>query len=254
MLRTLYVLPLLAFFSSNSFAHEDEPIDSEDPEPSPWSIKLNARYTDSSEEKRYEFPLVLEGALSERIGVELSLPYERVRPQTGGTESGAGDAGLGFKYLITEESGNLPALAVTVDGTFATGSERLGAGEEKAVGIGLLGSKAFGKHDRLFFGIEREREKEKNGGDVSYVTGYSLALSHGVNDANAVAIELIGEHRSDEDERYVTPQWIYNFDSRKALKVGLPIGLTDETFDKGLFVQFVWIFGPEEGDAPSRAH
>jgi Putative MetA-pathway of phenol degradation len=119
--------------------------------------------------------------------LELRLTNNPITADSG--THGVGDTSLGFKYLLTEDSGHRPSIALMYTAKFPTAGDVLGSGETDHT-FTLLVSKDLGRHHFDYNLAGSLLGRQLGGFDRSYLN--ALAWSHPVRGSWGASGELSG--------------------------------------------------------------
>jgi hypothetical protein len=113
-------------------------------------IEIGAGYElqHSREGDEVAIPLGFEFGLTNRIGLLIEpVPYTAIRPEVGDSATGPGDLEITASFLVRNESGSWPALALALEEKVPTAKNTLiGTGKADHTAY-IIGSKRFGNFD-----------------------------------------------------------------------------------------------------------
>ncbi|HAT71379.1 MAG TPA: hypothetical protein DCS63_01005 [Elusimicrobia bacterium] len=221
-----------------------EPIITEETMPTglgKWELNLKFQYwrKDEADLNLWEVPAAsLFYGISDRFSGEVTAPL-LVRTENGERSSGAGDSGLGFKWLFSEETVSAPAFVLGLEIGLPTGSEDRELGEGRVEYEPYL---AFYK-DLLWAIVQ---------GNIGYSydwhkgTGieYGLALAFPAGKSLLLMAEMNGarDFEENETELYATPGIKYEIKEGLGLGLGTPFGLTSGSFDRAVVIKAMFEF------------
>ncbi len=135
--------------------------------------------------------------------------------------SGLGDASLGAKVMLAEETANRPQVAVLVETSVPIGGEEF-TSDDYAPSVRLALSKDFG--DSLGIGLNIGAEFPED----DEILFYTLAAGVGIDDKNGVFFEVFGDSESSHS---FDVGWTYLAKSNLQFDVAAGVGLSDEAPD-----------------------
>ncbi|MDD2804612.1 MAG: transporter [Elusimicrobiales bacterium] len=248
-MKTIIILAILGLAPALRAAAEEseicaEPVITEETMPTAlgqWELNLKFQYwrEDKADVSLWEVPTAsLFYGITDRFSGEVTAPLV-VRTERGERSSGAGDTGLGFKWLAREETVSAPALVLGLELGFPTGSEDKELGEGKMEYEPYV---AFYK-DLLWTIVQ---------GNLGYSydwhkgTGleYGLALAFPAGKSVLLMAELNGarDFEAKETELYATPGIKYEIKEGLGLGLGTPFGLTSGSFDRAVVLKAMFEF------------
>ncbi|MFZ3072450.1 MAG: transporter [Thermodesulfobacteriota bacterium] len=178
--------------------------------------------------------------VTERLEVSAELPYLWHKPDTGDSESGAGDINLVAKYLLSEEDGTHPALAAKAVIKTASGDHKkgLGTGDED-LSLALAATKTIDKfklHGQFGYTFVGD-DKNSNLRDIIL---YGVAADYEVQKDLHLGVELNGNRHTDRTENTdplnLLIGVIFNVSDKVAVDVSFKEGLNNESPDWGFGV------------------
>ena len=135
--------------------------------------------------------------------------------------SGLGDASLGAKVMLAEETVNRPQVAVLVETSVPIGGEEF-TSDDYAPSVRLALSKDFG--DSLGIGLNIGAEFPED----DEILFYTLAAGVGIDDKNGAFFEVFGDS---ESRHSFDAGWTYLAKSNLQFDIAAGIGLSDEAPD-----------------------
>jgi hypothetical protein len=167
---------------------------------------------------------------------------------------GLGDTGIGFKYRLSRDSGNVPSIALMYMAKLPTTGNRLGSGETDHA-FTLLASKDLGKHHFDFNLVANLLGRPQGGFDRSYLN--ALAWSHPVRGKWGATAELSGTTPSNLSTRsnaQFLAAGIYNVRPRLVLDFGMMGRITGDIPEAMFVAGFTYsITGPYPRHREDRA-
>lgn len=137
MIRTVLVLSVILLSATSTVGQAAPATESVEPifieetlpnAPGDWDVRLSCTYMDGNDSHRTDCPLgQLFVGLGHRWGAELQVPFSFVRGERGGQS--VADVSTSVKYLLRMPGQRGPALALSLEGTFPSGSTTAGTGE-----------------------------------------------------------------------------------------------------------------------------
>lgn len=206
-----------------------------------WAFNLNFQYWRKNGEdvNLWKIPTAtLLYGIAERFSGEIKTPF-LIRTGNDEKSSGAGDSELGFKWLIKEETVSGPAVVTGLELGIPTGSK------EKELGEGRLGSKPYLAFFKDFtWTIVQGNIGYSYGWSKGKAIEYGLALAFPAGRSLLLLSELNGSRNLEENETelYATPGVKYEIKEGLGLGLGMPIGLTGSSFDRGAVMKMMFEF------------
>lgn len=162
-------------------------------------IECAVEYADATDDE-FTLAATLTYGLLEKLDIAVELPYKYIDVHDEDEYGGLGDVVISSKYFLLEETGNLPAMAVSAGIKLKTGNDdkELGTGENEYSAIGILtkelGNIAGGNIiANLNFGYTYKDESQDD------VFSYGVALEYPFNDKLNLVGEVAGETDFEED-------------------------------------------------------
>lgn len=190
----------------------------------PGSVQLESGVLFTQDKKGRETLEVTEalGTLV-RIGLrdrlELRVGFDGLI-STGGA-SGLGDASLGAKILLAEETEDRPQMAVLVETSVPVGDDRF-TSDDYVPSARLAVSKSFG--EAVGLGVNIGAEFPEN----DEILFYTLAAGVGVDDVNGLFVEIFGDSESSHS---FDAGWTHLARPNLQFDVSAGVGITDEAPD-----------------------
>lgn len=135
--------------------------------------------------------------------------------------NGLGDASLGAKIRLAEETEDRPQAAVLLGTSVPVGDDRFSS-DDYAPSIRLALSKSFGEAVGLGFNLGAEFP------DDDEVLLYTLAVGVGVDDVNGLFVEIFGDSESSHS---FDAGWTHLARPNLQFDVAAGLGITDEAPD-----------------------
>jgi hypothetical protein len=100
----------------------------------------------SSEGNETAIPFAFELGITDRVGLLVEpVPYTAIRPKVGSSATGSGDLEITASYLMRDESGRIPAIALAFEEKVPTAKNNLiGTGKPDHTAY-VIASKRFGQ-------------------------------------------------------------------------------------------------------------
>ncbi len=138
---------------------------------------------------------------------------------------GIGDASIGAKFLIAEETDESPQIAVLAGSSVPVGDDRF-TSDDYAPSARIALSKSFGDSLGLGFNLGAEFPESDE------ILIYTLAAGLGIDDANSAFVEVFGDSESSHS---LDVGWTHLARPNLQFDVAAGAGITDEAPD--------WFFG-----------
>ncbi len=205
----------------------------------------------------------IEYGLTDWLQIEFEAPYLHRRVDDDGdeqSETGWGDSEIGVSALLHREGAAWwdATVSVSVEAMIPTGDYRKGLGADRTGwGLAIAASKCLDDVViHLGAGMEwvNDAKEVEIGDDPDNAETSDLeefacgaALVHRTTDTLESILELTAEFETErgddgtehETEVYLTPGFRYALDDDVEIGLGLPIGLTDDAYDWGLFARII---------------
>jgi hypothetical protein len=216
--------------------------------PGDWDVRLSCTYLDGNDSHRTDCPLgQLFVGLGRRWGAELQVPLSFVRGERGG--QGVGDVSTSVKYLLRMPGQRGPALALSLEGTFPSGSTTAGIGEgstELRPAIAFyqtLGQTVVqGNVGHSFLVTKTSTEGRPE-------TRYGAAVAHPIDSHWLALGECAGTLDRGPKEFVLSPGIKRSLGRERFFAVALPLGVTTSSPSFGVVLQLQFpIGGPREKD------
>lgn len=138
-----------------------------------------------------------------------------------GGKSGLGDASVGAKILLAEETAERPQMAVLIGTSVPVGDERFSS-DDYAPSARLALSKSFG--EAIGLGLNVGAEFPEN----DEILLYTLAAGVGIDDVNSLFVEIFGDSESSHS---FDAGWTHLARPNLQFDVAAGLGITDEAPD-----------------------
>jgi hypothetical protein len=248
-MKTMIMLVILGVVAAVPvFAEEGgicaEPLITEETMPTElgkWELNLNFRYWKEKENdvEVWEIPTAsLFYGIAERLSVEVTVPF-LVRTGSGGKNSGLGDSGLAGKWLIKEETVSMPAFVLGLELGLPSGSE------DRELGEGDMEYEPYlALYKDLIWTIVQGNVGYSYDGHKGKELEYGLALAFPAGKSLLLLAELNGSRTFEEKETelYATPGVKYEVREGLGLGLGMPLGLTGSSSDRGVVMKVMFEF------------
>ena len=197
MLKFSHLLPVaFAMALTSGTAQAGQPFETESarlPEKGHGNVQIVAEYLTSSEEKANAFPVVLEYGVTDRLRLKIEPTlFASVRPKGAAHGNGFGVTEVILTYLVAEENGGRPALALAGELVIPTNKNPLlGSGSTDFRIFGIL-SKQVGNvdiHSNVGFTKAGRFQGTKNPNAIDY----SLAAEVKLHPKWSLTTEVTGE-------------------------------------------------------------
>jgi hypothetical protein len=202
-------------------------------------FELVPRFTDGDDGETFESTLEIAYGWTDRLAMELEIPYLVLDPASGERQDGLGDVELELKYSLFRDPDDTRALAVGAEISFPTGDEDRGTGRGEFAGeVFVAFTRSFSDLAvHLNLGLELEEELEDGEEELETEFEYGVAVEWEFAEETALLAALVGATGDEGTELSLIPgiEWEWEGErSEIVLGLGLPIGLTDETPDWGV--------------------
>ena len=201
--RLLLIVACEALVIVPSLALAGQPLETETarlPLQGQGNIQIVAEYQTSSAGQEFAIPLAFEYGITNRIELAIEpVPYTSIRPKEGRSASGLGDTEATLTYLLTHETGNMPAIAIAGEVKFPTARDPLiGTKATDYRGVVIL-SKRFGDFDaHANFGYTFVGSPP--GASLGNIFDYAVAVEYFASKRTQLVAEVIGNTSSGSGE------------------------------------------------------
>jgi hypothetical protein len=156
------------------------------------NIQFEFEYATSDDGRDIAAPIVLEYGITNRLKLVIEPDvYASVKPKSGAAVNGFGDTEAKLVYLISEESGAAPALAIAGEVKIPTGKRPdLSSGKVDYRIFAIVSKRAgrFDLHANLGYTIVGSPVGEK----LPNVIDYSVAAEYAINPKFSLVSEILG--------------------------------------------------------------
>jgi hypothetical protein len=164
------------------------------------NVQAVFEYQTSSDGHEAAVPLVFEYGITDRLEIAVEpVAFASIRPKAGKRASGIGDTEVTLTYLLSEESGSMPAIAIAAELKIPTTKNTvIGTGKADYRLFGIVSRKIgrFDIHANLGYTIVGS----PTGTKLDNIFDYALASEYEINPKFSLVAEVIGNTSSGGSE------------------------------------------------------